>query len=144
MEAKEKIKEYVNGDLTVVWKPAKCIHAAVCVNTLPQVYDPNAKPWIKPENASIDELKAQIGKCPSGALSYRMAGETNSGVDAASDAIPVEVIKNGPVIVKGTVSIALPDGSIMKKERSSAFCRCGASANKPFCDGTHKKVGFEG
>ncbi|MDH3698498.1 MAG: (4Fe-4S)-binding protein [Flavobacteriaceae bacterium] len=144
MEAKEKIKEYVNGDLTVVWKPAKCIHAAVCVETLPQVYDPNAKPWIKPENASIDELKAQIGKCPSGALSYRMAGATNLGVDAISDAIPVEVIKNGPVIVKGSVSIVLPDGSMMKKERSTAFCRCGASANKPFCDGTHKKVGFEG
>ena len=35
-----------------------------------KVYDPNAKPWIKPENASIEELKAQIDKCPSGALSY--------------------------------------------------------------------------
>ena len=44
MEAKEKIKEYRNGDLTVVWKPAKCIHSGICVQTLPEVYDPNAKP----------------------------------------------------------------------------------------------------
>jgi uncharacterized Fe-S cluster protein YjdI len=144
MEPKEKFKEYVNGDLTIVWKPAKCIHAAVCVDTLPQVYDPNGKPWIKADNASIDALKAQIGKCPSGALSYRMAGESDNSIDAVSDATEVEVIKNGPMIVKGTVSIALPDGNKMEKERSTAFCRCGASADKPFCDGTHKKVGFEG
>jgi len=70
MEKKEIIKEYSKGEFTVVWKPRKCIHAATCVNTLPHVYDPNGKPWMKLENASVVELQSQIDNCPSGALSY--------------------------------------------------------------------------
>jgi len=66
---KEIVKEYSNGDLTIVWKPKKCTHAAICVKTLPKVYNPNAKPWLSIENASTEELKRQISKCPSGALS---------------------------------------------------------------------------
>ena len=143
MEAKEKIKEYVNGDLTVIWKPAKCIHSAICVNTLPQVYDPNAKPWIKAENATVDELKAQIEKCPSGALTYRMAGETTATA-LNSDKISASLVENGPLLISGTIEIAYPDGRKIERTKNTAFCRCGASADKPFCDGTHKNVGFEG
>ena len=69
---KDIVKEYSNGELTVVWKPAKCIHAAECVKALPEVYNPKEKPWIKAENASTQALKDQIAKCPSGALSYRL------------------------------------------------------------------------
>jgi len=69
---KEIVKEYTNGELTRVWKPKACIHAAECVKALPKVYNPNDKPWIKIENASSEELKKQIGKCPTGALSYYM------------------------------------------------------------------------
>ncbi len=63
-------KEYSNGEITVVWQPHKCQHAGVCVKTLPQVYNPKAKPWIKVENATTPALKNQIDQCPSGALSY--------------------------------------------------------------------------
>ncbi|KOF02738.1 putative Fe-S cluster protein YjdI [Roseivirga ehrenbergii] len=69
---KEIVKEYSNGELTVVWKPQKCIHAGECVKALPEVYNPKEKPWIKAENASTQALKDQIAKCPSGALSYYM------------------------------------------------------------------------
>ena len=143
MEAKEKIKEYVNGDLTVVWKPAKCIHSAICVKTLPQVYDPNAKPWIKPENATIDELKAQIDLCPSGALTYRMAGESTTA-SSEPESTHVNLVENGPLMVAGTIEITYPDGTKVQREKNTAFCRCGASADKPFCDGAHRKVGFTG
>ena len=143
MEAKEKIKEYVNGDLTVVWKPAKCIHSGICVKTLPQVYDPDAKPWIKAENASVEELKAQIELCPSGALTYRMAGDTaNSASD--QEATHVSLVENGPLMVKGSIEITYADGRKEQREKNTAFCRCGASTDKPFCDGTHRKVGFTG
>ena len=67
----EITKEYKNGNLTVVWKPKMCIHAGVCVKTLPKVYNPKATPWIVCENASIEALKNQIDACPSGALTYR-------------------------------------------------------------------------
>lgn len=67
----EIIKEYQKDELTIVWQPKKCIHAGVCVKTLPNVYDPKAKRWIDTEKASIEDLKNQIDTSPSGALSYR-------------------------------------------------------------------------
>lgn len=143
MEAKEKIREYVNGDLTVIWKPAKCIHSGICVKTLPEVYDPDAKPWIKAENATVEELKAQIELCPSGALTYRMAGEA-TGDASASEATHVSLVENGPLMVKGSIEITYADGSTVQREKNTAFCRCGASTDKPFCDGSHRKVGFTG
>ena len=62
--------EYSNKDITIVWQPKVCQHAAVCVKSLPKVYKPKEKPWITIENASTDELKKQISACPSGALSF--------------------------------------------------------------------------
>ncbi len=64
-------KEYSNGEITILWKAEKCTHSGVCVRTLPQVYNPKEKPWIKIQNASSEELIAQVGKCPSGALSIK-------------------------------------------------------------------------
>ncbi len=66
----EMVKTYTNGEITIVWEPARCTHSGICVKTLPQVYNPLAKPWIKIENATTEQLKDQISKCPSGALSY--------------------------------------------------------------------------
>lgn len=63
--------EYPNGEITVIWQPALCIHSGICVRTLPQVYNPNQRPWVRVGNATTEELKAQIEKCPSQALSYR-------------------------------------------------------------------------
>ena len=67
----EIIKEYHKDNLTIIWKPQKCIHAGVCVKTLPEVYAPKATPWITPEKSTVEALKRQIDACPSGALSYR-------------------------------------------------------------------------
>lgn len=66
-----KVHEYTNGEITILWKPELCTHAGVCVRTLPNVYRVKERPWIKIENATTEELKAQIDKCPSAALSYR-------------------------------------------------------------------------
>ena len=63
--------EYPNKEITILWKPKLCIHAAVCVNTLSKVYNPKERPWIKAENATAQELVDQVAKCPSGALSIK-------------------------------------------------------------------------
>ncbi len=55
----------------------------------------------------------------------------------------IQVIANGPLKIKGKLLITKEDGTIIEKEIAS-FCRCGASTNKPFCDGTHRENGFEG
>ena len=138
---KEIKKEYSNGEITIVWQPAKCIHAGICVKTLPNVYDPNAKPWIKIEQADTDELKKQIDNCPSGALSYYVnTKEERNGIDATTE---VEILENGPLIVRGDLSVKNIDGKIETKNKTTAFCRCGASLNKPYCDGAHRKIGFQ-
>ncbi len=64
--------EYNAGEITILWKPKTCIHAAVCVKMLPKVYNPKDRPWIKAENATAEELKNQIEHCPSGALTYKL------------------------------------------------------------------------
>ena len=135
---KEIVKEYNNGDLTVVWKPKKCIHAAECVKALPKVYDPKAKPWITPENATTEQLKAQISLCPSGALSYK-GQETMS-----TENTKVDVMANGPLLVHGTCVVKNHDGQEETRDKMTAFCRCGHSKNKPYCDGAHKAEGFVG
>ncbi|MCP4883615.1 MAG: hypothetical protein GY908_07470 [Flavobacteriales bacterium] len=141
MEAKSKVKKYRKEDLTIVWEPKKCIHAAVCVKELPGVYDPNGKPWIKPENATVEQLKSQIDKCPSGALSYELNKKTEQ---TESMNTKVELMKNGPLLVKGTIEVKSHDGTVETKEKMAAFCRCGATQNKPYCDGSHKGAGFIG
>lgn len=64
-------KEYSNGEITILWQPALCTHSGVCVKTLPKVYNPKEKPWVKITNASTQELKDQVALCPSGALSLK-------------------------------------------------------------------------
>lgn len=140
---REIIKEYKKGDFTIVWKPKSCIHAGTCVKTLPEVYDPKGKPWIKQDNASIQELKEQINKCPSGALSYKMKDEMKNENEKVNST-KVVVKPNGPLLVYGDQISIDTDGIEQKKERIASFCRCGASQNKPFCDGEHKKIGFVG
>ena len=64
--------QYKNEKITIHWDQSKCIHAGACVKSLPNVYNPKERPWVKIENASSEELTAQIDKCPSGALSYTL------------------------------------------------------------------------
>lgn len=137
-------KEYTNGDLTVVWKPRLCIHSEICVKTLPNVYKPKEKPWIQAENATVDELIAQIDKCPSAALSYYKKNESENNSETVNEGTKVEVLVNGPLLVHGQLEVTGSDGQVETKKRTTAFCRCGASANKPYCDGEHNKIGFEG
>jgi len=137
----EIIKEYKNGDLTVIWKPNKCIHAAECVKRLPEVYNPKAKPWIKAENASIEALKEQIKACPSGALSYKMESQTNQ--EEVHLETKIDALQNGPLLVYGTLHVTHSNGEKEVKNKTTAFCRCGASKNKPYCDGSHKIIEFK-
>jgi uncharacterized Fe-S cluster protein YjdI len=71
MEINNLRKEYTNGEITVVWESAKCIHSAKCARGLQQVFQPKEKPWIKMDNANSDEIVAAVSKCPSGALSIK-------------------------------------------------------------------------
>jgi len=144
MAGRNIVKKYENEEITVIWKPDKCIHSGICVRTLPKVYNPDVRPWIKPENASGKELQEQIETCPSGALSYVLKKAGQETKTEQSPGTSVEVVANGPLLVKGTLEVHHPDGQREMKKRSTAFCRCGGSGNKPYCDGTHNKINFKG
>ncbi len=65
------LHEYSNGEITICWQPDVCIHSGNCVKNLAAVFKPQERPWIKPENASSEEIMSAVDKCPSGALFYR-------------------------------------------------------------------------
>jgi uncharacterized Fe-S cluster protein YjdI len=65
------VKEYSNGEVTVVWQPGKCIHSGNCVRNLPSVFKPKEQPWVKIHSATSEEIINAVAKCPSGALSMK-------------------------------------------------------------------------
>ena len=81
-----------------------------------------------------------VRRCPTGALSYERPGKS----EGATTPAPPEftVITDGPIYVRGSVMLEVPDGNTIGESRL-ALCRCGASANKPYCDNSHAEIGFE-
>lgn len=139
---KEIVKRYTKDDLTVVWKPNTCIHAKHCWKDLIQVFNPKNRPWINLDGATEKRIIAQVEKCPSGALSYELA--TERGTVSHSLETKVEVLPNGPLLVYGTLEVKDTEGNVETKNKTTAFCRCGASQNKPYCDGAHMNIDFKG
>lgn len=137
-----RTKEYTNGEVTIVWEPEACIHSGICVKGLPNVFRPKVRPWIRIDKAETEDLISQVKRCPSGALSFYM----NDKEDQPSEVLDakVEVLENGPLLVYGTLNVINKDGTSEIKKKTTAFCRCGVSANKPYCDGSHVKSEFKG
>lgn len=136
------MKKYQKDDLTIIWQPKICIHSEKCFKGLPGVFNPKSKPWVDIDAAEIEVIRAQIEKCPSGALTYENQKiETNM---SDSNEVKVQIFENGPMMVQGPMTITHGSGQTEVKDKPVAFCRCGSSANKPFCDGNHKKVEFKG
>lgn len=139
-------KKYTNGEVTVVWKPQVCIHSTICwkaATGLPEVFNPSKRPWIELEAADTERIVEQVKKCPSGALSYYYNDETKEKVEVITQT-EVEVTSNGPLLVYGNITIRDAAGNETKRHKVTAFCRCGHSQNKPYCDGNHVRQGFNG
>jgi uncharacterized Fe-S cluster protein YjdI len=147
--SKETLK-YTNNEVTVVWKPKMCIHSTICWKGLIEVFNPKERPWIKMDGVATEKIIEQVRKCPSGALSYYLNAEAiadepaDKVVAESADMMKVEVTPNGPYLIKTECLIVHSNGREETKTGTVALCRCGASANKPYCDGGHKKIGFEG
>lgn len=135
-------KEYSNGEVTVVWQPKLCIHSGICFRGLPKVFNPMVRPWVNIKGAVTEAIVDQVKACPSGALSFFM--NTEGDTIEKSIETKVEVRENGPLLVHGTLKVTHKDGSMESKNKTTAFCRCGNSNNKPYCDGSHNKNNFIG
>ncbi|VVC06292.1 Iron-binding zinc finger CDGSH type [uncultured archaeon] len=138
---KDKRTNYVGKNITVHDNRAICSHAAECVHNLSPVFKLNTKPWIDPDAATLDKIIETVRKCPSGALSYSVDGVEYRDKDREP---MITVSKDGPYTITGGIELMgesqFGDGS--SKEHYT-LCRCGASKNKPFCDGTHGEINFK-
>ena len=136
-------KKYSNGEITVVWKPSECIHSAKCFKGLSEVFDPRKRPWITLEKSTTDKIISQVDKCPSGALSYFHNEKQKEESTVQSVETIIETVTNGPLLVYGNLVVKNASGEVTTKSKVTAFCRCGNSLNKPYCDGTHRKIDFK-
>jgi uncharacterized Fe-S cluster protein YjdI len=135
-------REYAVEGITVVWNGTRCIHSALCIRGLPEVFDPRRRPWIDATAADPEHIAEVIRRCPTGALTYRPG--PGMAPEEPEETTTVRVSANGPLLVRGRVEVQDADGSVMAVEPRVALCRCGASANKPFCDNSHLRVNFRG
>lgn len=134
-------RTYETDQIRVRYDARRCIHAAECVHGLPAVFEPGRRPWIDPNGAPADDVAAVIRRCPTGALQYERPNE-GPGETASEPNIVVDS-PDGPIYVRGDIEIRSSAGTVIAREPRAAFCRCGASANKPYCDGAHAEAGFE-
>ena len=142
--ADEPAREYATDEIVVEWWPTLCFHSRNCVAALPAVFDPSKRPWVQVDAATADDVEAAVATCPSSALrSRRRSAAARAGaVDA--DATEVRVVPNGPLLLRGSIRVIGSDGTELARLEKAALCRCGQSQNKPFCDGSHARVGFSG
>lgn len=122
--------------LSILFEAKRCIHARFCVTGLPSVFKANVEgPWIDPDAASVEALLGVAHACPSGAIRYE---RRDGGPEESAPAVNLMRIReNGPYAIHAHIDLA-GHGPMFR----ATLCRCGASKNKPFCDGSHHDVDF--
>lgn len=130
--------EIIDGEkLQIRYSGKLCIHSRYCVTQAPKVFLANVQgPWIHPDDMDVEELAGVARNCPSGAIQYVRK-------DGAPEELkpPVNLIRTlegGPNALRGDLRL---DGQSIGYR--ATLCRCGASKNKPYCDGSHHDVHFE-
>jgi len=144
----EKVKSYTNGEITVYWRPEKCIHSANCIVGNPRVFNAQKRPWINISEANSDEVIETVNSCPSRALLYMKKHGTpvpdRVPEIPGSESAKVQILRNGPALISGNFIIRDSNNQQIRIETEiAAICRCGASKKKPFCDGNHTSAGFK-
>ncbi|HEY5007807.1 MAG TPA: CDGSH iron-sulfur domain-containing protein, partial [Caulobacteraceae bacterium] len=123
-------------EITLRFDAARCIHSRHCVLGAPSVFLANVKgPWLHPETVSVERCGEIARDCPSGAITYE---RRDGGPQETPPAVNVlSVRENGPYAVHAQIELA-GQAAMFR----ATLCRCGKSANKPFCDNSHRAAGF--
>ncbi len=140
LQSDEPAEDYRARRITIHDDRSICAHAGVCTDNLPGVFRMGKEPWIDARAAPLEEVIAIVKRCPSGALSYSLDGALQAG---ASREPAITVSKDGPYLVDGDVELRTAGVGPRCADRY-ALCRCGGSLNKPYCDGTHWRIAFDG
>ena len=132
--------DYVGDRVTIHDNRGICSHAGFCTDKLASVFKLGTEPWIDPHGASDEDVIAAVKRCPSGALSYTSGGVEHRDQDREPQ---IMVSKDGPYHVTGSIELGGEPRGDGASEEHYALCRCGASKNKPFCDGSHWRIKFK-
>jgi uncharacterized Fe-S cluster protein YjdI/CDGSH-type Zn-finger protein len=126
-------KAYHSAQLTVTFDAARCLHATECIRGLPQVFDPAARPWVRPDAAATDAVIEVVRRCPTGALQVARRDETTGFEPPAT---PTTVFRSpaGRLYVRG--ELVVRSGDTARRETRIILCGCGNSAHQPHCDGS--------
>lgn len=136
----DKREDYVGKQITIHDNRGICAHAGYCTDALASVFRMKQEPWIDPDAATVEEIVTAVQKCPSGALSYSIDDVEYRDRDGEP---AIFVVPNGPYVVSGGADLGDTPRAEGASEEHATLCRCGASKNKPFCDGSHWYVKFD-
>ncbi|MGE3761603.1 MAG: CDGSH iron-sulfur domain-containing protein [Kofleriaceae bacterium] len=122
--------------VTIHFEAKRCIHSRHCVLDAPTVFLANVKgPWLYPDTVDAEHLAHVAQTCPSGAITYE---RHDGGPEEKPPAVnQLRLRENGPYAIHADVRL-VGTGTLLR----ATLCRCGASANKPFCDGSHNVIEF--
>lgn len=133
-------RTYATDQIEVHWDSDRCIHTGFCSKALLAVFNPQQRPWIQLDAGELDEIVQVVENCPSGALTYRRV----DGGPQEVPQVPVSIIPwpNGPYFVRGSFEVTDRHGDAFDTGPRATLCRCGNSKNQPYCDLSHRDVGF--
>jgi len=132
--------DYRGAKITIHDNRSICAHAGRCTDGLAPVFKFGSEPWIDPDGAAAAAVIQTVRTCPSGALSHSVDGVEHRDDPQREPGLTVS--KDGPYEVVGGVELPGASWGEGASTEHYTLCRCGASANKPFCDGSHFRVGF--
>ncbi|MDR0959658.1 MAG: (4Fe-4S)-binding protein [Propionibacteriaceae bacterium] len=126
-------RTYHGTDINVTFDLDRCLHAAECVRGLPEVFDTHRKPWVLPDAAPAETVAEIVRRCPTGALEYGPGTELEGAAAERADQPTTIVSKAGePMWVRGEIALTSDKG--VEHVTRASLCRCGQTANAPFCD----------
>jgi CDGSH-type Zn-finger protein len=141
------VKDFPGEEITVHFNKLQCSAAGECAAGLPSVFHhggvvriATGQPWIQPDREDAEQIIDVIRRCPSGALRYTWKGETGPG---HTEPPGIRIRRDGPYEVEGEIPLRTSFWCEGATRQIYALCRCGASRNKPFCDGSHFRVKFK-
>lgn len=139
---KYETNEFKGEKLTVVDNIGICCHAGECVKGSPKTFFSwqGQKRISNPDADTKESIIETIRKCPSGSLAYKLDDKLH---DEYFNEQEIFIGKDGPLHVRGGVELDDDASKELISKEHYTLCRCGASKNKPFCDGSHKKINFK-
>ena len=136
-----KTKDFEGDQGTVRWDGRLCIHIGECGRASGELFVSGRDPWCQPDLVGVDEVQDVVERCPTGALTLRK--KDGSVIETVPEENVVVVANHGPLYVRGNLAIDGAADDMEGTKHRAALCRCGESKNKPFCDNSHEKSGFD-